>query len=181
MGINKSNIRFVLHHDLPKNMESYYQEIGRAGRDGMKAECLLLFSAGDLFKIKAFIEKKDGLEKRAANLQINAMVQFAESDVCRRIPLLDYFGETFTGEPCDMCDNCLAGERELADLTVPAQKFLSCVKRTGERFGTVHIIDVLRGSKAAKVLDWRHETLSTYGIGRELSANQWRQLLGSFS
>lgn len=180
MGINKSNVRFVLHHDLPKNIESYYQEIGRSGRDGMRAECLLLFSYGDIHKIKFFISQKEGLEKRAANLQLNAMVQFAESDVCRRIPLLGYFGETFAREECGMCDNCLAGDQETTDITIPAQKFLSCVKRTGECFGTMHIIDVLRGSKATKVMKHGHDRLSTYGIGKEYSREQWLQLARQF-
>lgn len=176
MGIDKSNVRFVLHYDLPKNIEGYYQEIGRAGRDGMRAECVLLFSYADIHKIRYFISRKEGLEKRAANLQLSAMVQFAESDVCRRIPLLGYFGETFSRDKCGMCDNCLAGEREMRDITIPAQKFLSCVKRTGERFGIMHIIDVLRGSKAGKVLKFGHDKLSTYGIGMDLSRRQWQQV-----
>jgi ATP-dependent DNA helicase RecQ len=180
MGINKSNVRFVLHHDLPKNIESYYQEIGRSGRDGLRAECLLLFSYGDLYKIKGLISKKEGLEKRAANLQLAAMVKLAESEVCRRIPLLSYFGEAFPHEHCAMCDNCLAGERELADITIPAQKFLSCVKRTGESFGVNHVIDVLRGSMAAKVLQHGHVHLSTYGIGKDYSKKQWQQLARQF-
>jgi len=176
MGIDKSNIRFILHYDLPKNVESYYQEIGRAGRDGMKAECVLLFSYGDIHKIKYFIARKEGLDKRAANLQLSAMLKFAESETCRRIPLLNYFGETASREKCSMCDNCLAGEQATKDITIPAQKFLSCVKRTGERFGTAHIIDVLRGSKAGKVLKFGHEKLSTYGIGMDLSRRQWQQV-----
>jgi ATP-dependent DNA helicase RecQ len=180
MGINKSNIRFVLHYDLPKNIEGYYQEIGRAGRDGMRADCLLLFSYADIYKIKAFINKKEGQEKRAANLQLNAMVRFAESDVCRRAPLLSYFGETSPSPKCGMCDNCRTGEREMSDFTIPAQMFLSCVKRTGERFGIVHTIDVLRGSRASKVLKFGHDKLSTYGIGKEYSKDEWQQLARQF-
>jgi len=176
MGIDKSNIRFVLHYDLPKNIESYYQEIGRSGRDGMRAECVLFFSYGDIHKIKHWIKDKEGLERRAANLQLNALLQFAESDFCRRIPLLAYFGEAFPHEQCGMCDNCLAAERPTVDLTVPAQKFLSCVRRTGERFGIMHTIDVLRGSKAEKVVKFGHQRLSTYGIGMELSRRQWHQV-----
>ncbi|MHC1743063.1 MAG: DNA helicase RecQ [Syntrophobacteraceae bacterium] len=176
MGIDKSNIRFVLHYDLPKNIEGYYQEIGRAGRDGLQAECVLLFSYGDLHKVKYFIAQKEGIEQRAASLQLSLMLKFAESEVCRRIPLLAYFGETFPHERCGLCDNCLAGERDLKDITVPAQKFLSCVKRVGERFGSTHIIEVLRGSKSDKVLRFGHDTLSTHGIGRELSRRQWQQI-----
>ncbi len=176
MGIDKSNVRFVLHYDLPKNIEGYYQEIGRAGRDGLQAECVLLFSYGDLHKVKYFIAQKEGLEQRAASLQLSLLLKFAESEVCRRIPLLAYFGETFPHERCGLCDNCLAGDREMKDITIPAQKFLSCVKRTGERFGITHVIEVLRGSKADKVLRFGHDTVSTYGIGRELSRRQWQQI-----
>jgi len=176
MGIDKSNIRFVLHYSLPKNIESYYQEIGRAGRDGMEAECVLLFSYADIRKIKYFVTQKEGMERRAADLQLSAMLRFAESEDCRRVPLLGYFGESFDRGKCDMCDNCLAGARPTTDMTVHAQKFLSCVKRTGERFGIAHIIDVLRGSKAAKVLKFGHERLSTYGIGKDLTKRQWQQV-----
>ena len=136
MGIDKSNVRFVLHYDLPKNIEGYYQEIGRAGRDGLQAECVLLFSYGDLHKVKFFIAQKEGMEQRAASLQLSLMLKFAESEVCRRIPLLAYFGETFPHERCGLCDNCLAGDRDMKDITIPARKFLSCVKRTGGGSGS---------------------------------------------
>jgi superfamily II DNA helicase RecQ len=176
MGIDKSNVRFVLHYDLPKNLEGYYQEIGRAGRDGMRAHCLLLFAPGDAQKVRQLNLKKEEQERRVANLQLNAMMNFAQSDVCRRLPLLSYFGETPHTVPCNMCDNCLTGERLLQDLSIAAQKFMSCVKRSGEIFGCTHIIDVLRGSSSAKVKRLGHGQLSTYGIGKELSKAQWQQL-----
>ncbi len=180
MGINKPNIRFVAHYDLPKNIESYYQQIGRAGRDGLRAHCLLLFSYGDIRTIKYFIEQKSDEEQRIATLHLNAMVGLAETDVCRRIPLLRYFGEHYAVPNCGMCDNCTKTQQDLVDITIPAQKFLSCVKRTGEIFGAGHVIDVLRGSRAQKVLQRRHDTLSTYGIGLEYSKKQWFHLSRQF-
>lgn len=180
MGINKPNVRFVVHYDLPKSIENYYQEIGRAGRDGLKSHCLLLFSYGDIQKIKYFINQKEEKEKRVANLHLNALLQFAETDVCRRIPLLQYFGEDYSVSNCDTCDNCQAEEKELIDITIPAQKFLSCVKRTDEMFGAGHIIDVLRGSQSQKVLKYNHHKLSTYGIGKDYSKKQWFHLSRQF-
>ncbi|MBC8383660.1 MAG: DNA helicase RecQ [Candidatus Cloacimonetes bacterium] len=180
MGINKPNIRFVVHFDLPKNIEGYYQEIGRAGRDGLKSHCLLLFSYGDIHKIKYFINQKADKEKRIANIHLNSLIRFCETNVCRRIPLLNYFGEKYSIENCQMCDNCLEKEKDLVDITIPAQKFLSCMKRTGEYFGTNHIIDILRGSKAQKVLDRNHNLLSTYGIGKDISRKQWFHLSRQF-
>ena len=180
MGIDKPNVRFVVHFDLPKTIESYYQEIGRAGRDGLKSDCLLLFSYADVQKIKYFIDQKPPAEKRASNIHLSALLRYAESENCRRIPLLNYFGEKYAVDNCGMCDNCLSEEKELVDVTVEAQKFLSCAKRTGERFGSAHLIDVLRGSRAQKVLQFGHQKLSTYGIGKDYSKKQWQQLARQF-
>ncbi|MCP4401235.1 MAG: RecQ family ATP-dependent DNA helicase, partial [bacterium] len=180
MGINKPNIRFILHYDLPRNIESYYQQIGRAGRDGLPAHCLLLLGYGDLRTIRFFIEQKNGQEQRVARMHLDQMLGFAETDVCRRIPLLRYFGENHREERCGMCDNCLTEKKERIDITIPAQKFLSCVKRSDEMFGAGHIIDILRASKSQKVLKFGHEKLSTYGIGLEFSKKQWFHLSRQF-
>jgi len=180
MGINKPNIRFVLHYDLPQNIESYYQQIGRAGRDGLHAICLFLFGYGDIQKIKFFISQKEESEQRKAAVHLNAIIGLAETDVCRRIPLLQYFGEDYTTPKCEMCDNCLTEKKAPVNVTIPAQQFLSCVKRTGEVFGAGHIIDVLRGSKAQNVLKRNHQELSTYGIGKDYSKKQWFHLSRQF-
>jgi len=180
MGINKSNIRFVVHFDLPNNIESYYQQIGRAGRDGLKSHCLLLFGYGDISKIKYFINQKEGDEKRIAYFHLDALVNLCETNVCRRNPLLNYFGEKYTKENCGMCDNCGEEAKDLVDITIPAQNFLSCMKRTGEYFGAGHIIDILRGSKSQKVMDKSHHLLSTYDIGSDLSKKQWFHLSRQF-
>lgn len=176
MGIDKSNVRFVVHYDLPKNIESYYQEIGRAGRDGARADGLLLFSYGDIRKVRYLIAQMEPGRQRTANLLLTAMLRYVESDQCRRRVLLDYFGEEYAHATCAMCDNCLSEKPALRDLTTEAQKLLSCVKRTGETFGVAHVVDVLRGSQARKVQQRGHHRLTTYGIGRELGADQWRDL-----
>ena len=176
MGINKPNIRFVLHYDLPQSIESYYQQIGRAGRDGLRAHCLLLFGYSDIHKIKYFINQKADKEKRIAIMHLSALIGLAETGNCRRIPLLNYFGEKYTKAACGMCDNCASGQKTLCDLTIPAQKFLSCVKRCDEIFGAEHITDVLRGGKTQKVIKFNHQALSTYGIGKEYSKQEWFQL-----
>ena len=177
MGINKPNVRFVIHYDLPKSIEGYYQEIGRAGRDGLTAHCLLLYSYSDAAKISYFIDQKEGDEKRVALQHLSAIVGYAEDEItCRRKPLLEYFGEAYASANCSNCDNCTSAPAELTDITVFAQKFLSCVKRADERFGAAHIVDILLGSKSEKVLRWEHDKLSTYGIGAELTKKQWMHL-----
>jgi ATP-dependent DNA helicase RecQ len=176
MGINKPDVRFVIHYDLPQNIESYYQQIGRAGRDGLRADCLLLFSYSDIGKINYIIKQKSPGEQKIARSHLDALIHFVEAEQCRRIPLMNYFGEKYPVKSCEMCDNCVYGNSDKKDLTVPAQKYLSCVIRTGQIFGIGHINAVLRGSKKKQVLEHKHDKLSTYGIGRELSGKQWSRL-----
>ena len=181
MGINKSNVRFVLHHDLPKNIESYYQEIGRSGRDGLRSDCLLLFSYSDISKINYFIEQKEiEKERLAAKMHLEAMVKYAESEICRRYPLINYFGESYHNDFCGMCDNCLAEEKDMVDITVPAQKFLSAVKRTGEKFGANYIIELLIGEESDRIFHNGHQNLSVYGIGKDFDKKQWQTFVHQF-
>ncbi|HBZ37901.1 MAG TPA: DNA helicase RecQ [Balneola sp.] len=176
MGINKSNVRFIVHYDMPQNIESYYQQIGRAGRDGLRADCLLLYGSSDTQKIQYFINKKKGQEREVAEKHLKQLKKYLESLECRRKPLMAYFGETYPNDECGMCDNCLSVDDDVEDLTIQAQQFLSTIIRSGEKFGATHIADILRGSKAKKVLENEHEKLSTYGIGLEFSKDQWMQI-----
>ncbi len=176
MGIDKSNIRFVVHYDIPKNIESYYQETGRAGRDGLPSEALLLFGYGDIQVARGLIEKSRNPEHKRIELhKLNAMVGFAESLGCRRRVLLGYFGEKQEND-CGNCDICL-NPPEMIDVTEDSRKALSCVYRVGQRFGAGHVIDVLRGSRKERLLALGHDRLSTYGIGEAQSQEYWGGIL----
>ena len=199
MGIDKPNVRFVIHYDLPKSLEEYYQEIGRAGRDGLASHALLLYSAGDAHKIRSFFE--EAADSANSERLLQAMLKFASARTCRRHFLLSYFGERFVpaaanekpespdtepedigsesesacGQRCSFpcCDVCSAPPPPLTDITIPAQKFMSCIYRTQSRFGLSYIVDVLLGSKQKRILENGHDKLSTWGIGKELSKEDW--------
>ncbi len=176
MGIDKSNVRFVVHYDLPKNIESYYQETGRAGRDGLNAEALLLFGYGDIAIARSLIEKgRNASRKRLELNKLNSMVAFGEAQTCRRQILLAYFGDK-EFPPCGNCDICLNPPAEI-EVTEDARKALSCVYRVGQRFGIGHVIDVLRGSKGKRLLKLGHDRLSTYGIGGDKPRDFWSALM----
>ena len=174
MGIDKSNIRFVVHMSLPKTLENYYQEIGRAGRDGDHADVVLLFSAGDTIQQKRFVEMSDGDQQYKEHMlqKLSTIQRYASSEKCRHQQLAAYFGDTL--EPCsDKCDNCLEPDHEKRDISTEAQMLLSTVYRTGQSFGKNYLIDILRGSKEQKILANGHDTLSVYGVGEKLSKKQW--------
>ncbi len=176
MGIDKPDVRFVAHTDLPKSVEAYYQETGRAGRDGLPADAWMSYGLQDVVRLRQMADQSEADEqrKRIERSRLDALLGWCEVTACRRAALLSYFGEEYAG-PCGNCDICL-NPPETWDGTVAAQKFLSCVHRTGERFGAAHVIDVLRGKDTAKVRQHRHERLSTYGIGADFSDRQWRSV-----
>ena len=183
MGIDKPDVRFVAHLGLPKSIEAYYQETGRAGRDGDPAVAHMLYGADDIARQRGFIDMSDAdpARKAAEHVRLNALLAFAETSRCRRGPLLTYFGEPEPA-PCGNCDNCLAPPK-LRDATVAAQMLLSAVKRTGERFGVGHLIDVLHGRSSERAAKFGHDKLSVFGIGKDLDKAHWeavaRQLLAA--
>ncbi|WP_076415291.1 DNA helicase RecQ [Shewanella sp. UCD-KL12] len=176
MGINKSNVRYVVHYDIPKSVESYYQETGRAGRDGLDSEALLLFDPADIGRVRHLIEQSEpGPQQQVEFHKLNTMAAFAEAQTCRRQVLLHYFDES-AEEPCGNCDICLDPPKKYNGIQ-DAQKVLSCIYRLDQRFGVNHLIEVLRGSKAATVLDRGHEKLSTWGIGKDKSHEYWLSII----
>ena len=176
MGIDKPDVRFVAHLDMPKTVEAYYQETGRAGRDGAASNAWMVYGLQDVIKLRQMVESSEGSEehKRAEQHRLNAMLGLCEITSCRRQSLLKYFGDALE-QPCGNCDSCLEPV-DTWDGTEAARKALSAVYRTGQRFGVNHLIDVLRGGEGEKIYQYEHHLLATYGLGKDLDANQWRSV-----
>ncbi|WP_406668098.1 DNA helicase RecQ [Gallaecimonas sp. GXIMD1310] len=176
MGINKPDVRFVVHFDLPKNIESYYQETGRAGRDGLPAEAWMLFEPGDVGRVRSLIELSENEDQQRVELmKLSAMAGFAEGLTCRRQVLLNYFGQ-YSGERCGNCDICLDPPQTF-DGSELAKMAMSCIYRSGQRFGVAHVVEVLRGAQTARIKELGHDRLSTWGIGKQHSHDYWVSII----
>ncbi|MEO7760973.1 MAG: RQC domain-containing protein, partial [Casimicrobiaceae bacterium] len=174
--IDKPDVRFVAHLDLPKSVEGYYQETGRAGRDGLASNAWMTYGLQDVVQLRRMIDQSEAgdAHKRIMTAKLDAMLGLCETSDCRRVRLLAYFGEA--SEPCGNCDTCL-DPPVTVEGTVAVQQLLSCVHRTGQRFGALHVIAVLRGAATDKMAQWGHEKLSTFGIGRDKSDVEWRAII----